>query len=293
VQERDRVGERQQVQVEAPGAVAGDQPGERVTAGYHHVALGMAGQQRPHLLHRGGVVQHDQHLPAGEEAAETGGAVGLVGRDVLTRHTQGAQEPGQRVGGGRGLVGVVAAQVHMQLPVPEPGSDLVRPVQRQSGLAHPRGPADRRDHHRAGRAGRSLIQHPGQRPQLGGPAGEFSHRCGQLPRHRCRPTLWAGGGAVGGQQLLDAVSRNPYRLSQLGPQPRQRLCLATFPAHHRGALHAQLLGQLFLGQAHCLAALCETPPLPCPRFWGTFRHSQHSAIRNGRWLTFQHTPGCH
>jgi hypothetical protein len=95
-------------------------------------------------------------------------------------------------------------------------------------------------------------------PARPGPAGEISHRRGQLPRHR--RALRAGRGVAAGQQLLDAVRRDRQRLGQAGPQPRQRRGLAAFPAHHRGALHPQPLGQLFLGQTHRLAALGQTPP---------------------------------
>jgi hypothetical protein len=94
--------------------------------------------------------------------------------------------------------------------------DLVRPPQRQRGLAHTRRPADRRDHHRARSARPGLIQRPAQRPQFGGPAGEISHRRGQLTRHRCCPAKRAGRGAANGQQLLVAVSRNPCAPASVG-----------------------------------------------------------------------------
>lgn len=53
-------------------------------------------------------------------------------------------------------------------------------------------------------------------------------------------------GAVGGQQFPEPVSRDLQDPGQLGPQPWQRLGLATFPTHHRSALDAQLLGKLFI-----------------------------------------------
>jgi hypothetical protein len=105
-------------------------------------------------------------------------------RDALGRHAQGVQESPDGLSGGNGGFGrVEAAQVHMQLPAGETGRDLVRPVQGQRGLAHTGGAADRGDHHRPRRARSSLLQDPGQRCQLTGPAGEIGHRRGQLPRH--------------------------------------------------------------------------------------------------------------
>ena len=104
-QQRDRLLQRQQVQVQARGAVPGDQPGQRVPAGHHHHAGRGAGQQRPDLLGRSGVVQHDQHPPAGQQAAVPGGPLVRLRRDVLAGHAQRAQEPGQRVAAGIGWPG--------------------------------------------------------------------------------------------------------------------------------------------------------------------------------------------
>ena len=107
-------------------------------------AAGRAGQQRPDLLGVAGVVQHDQHPPAGQQAAVAAGALvrarpGCPGR----ARPSARRNPAQRVGGGHRLAGVVAAQVHVQLPVGEPVGDLVRPVHGQRGLADPGGAADR------------------------------------------------------------------------------------------------------------------------------------------------------
>ena len=144
-QQADGVGGGQQVEV-AGGRRAGDQPGERVAAGHHVHAAGLAGQQGPHLLGGAGVVQHDQHPPAGQQAAGSGRRARRSPAGMSWPVTpEGPQERGQRVGGGQRLGGVVAAQVHVELPVGEPVGGLVRPVQGQGGLADPGGAADRRD----------------------------------------------------------------------------------------------------------------------------------------------------
>jgi hypothetical protein len=165
-----------------------------------------------------------------------------------------------------GLAGS-SGRTDVQLPVGELVCGLVRPVQRQRGLADPGGAADRGDHDCARRAGAGLVQHPGQRLQFGGPAGEVRHRRGQLPRHYRRAVVsltGAAGLAVGlgasGQQLPEPLSRDLQRPGQVRPYPRRRRRLAAFPAHHRGALDGQQARQLFLGQAQRLAALGQLLP---------------------------------
>ena len=105
-------------------------------------------------------------------------------RDPLGRHLEGIQETPHPLGRAHRRPGrIEPPQVHVQLPVGKPGRDLVRPGQRQCGLADPRGPADRRDDHRAARL-RRLIQQGAERAQLGRPAREPPDRPGQLARHR-------------------------------------------------------------------------------------------------------------
>jgi hypothetical protein len=172
----------------------------------------------------------------------------------------------------------------MQLPVGKPIGDLVRPVQRQRCLAHPRGPADRGDHHRARRPGAGLVQDSGERLQFGGPAGEVRHRRGQLTWHHSRAVAAPGARAgcavvlrASGQQLLDPLSGDLQRPGQLRPDPRRRRSLAALPAHHRGALDRQQLRQLFLRQAQRLAALGKLPP-GRDLGYGMFCHDQDSVI---------------
>jgi hypothetical protein len=174
----------QDVQDDQPGVVGGGQPAQLAAAGNDDQAGRAGRQQRPDLLLITGVVQHDQHPLAGQQAAIAGGALVFAGRDIVAGHTQGAQEPGQRFGRGHRPVRVISAQVHIQLPVTEPVGDLVRPVQRQRGLAHPRGPADRGDHRRTRALRAGLVQNAGQCGQLGSTAGETGNRRGHLPWHR-------------------------------------------------------------------------------------------------------------
>ena len=93
-QQGDGVRGRQQVQLEPAGAVQGDQPGKAVPAGHEHHRGGRAGQQGAHLLHRGGVVEHDQHPPAGKLGAVPGGPLPQVHRNVLVGHAERDQESG-------------------------------------------------------------------------------------------------------------------------------------------------------------------------------------------------------
>ena len=57
------------IQGDRVGAVHRDQAGELVPASDQGEAAGRPGQQRPHLVGVGGVVQHDQHPSVGEEAS--------------------------------------------------------------------------------------------------------------------------------------------------------------------------------------------------------------------------------
>jgi hypothetical protein len=146
--------------------------------------------------------------------------------------------------------------------------------------------------HRPRRISTSTVKHLRQRHQLGRPAGETGHRRRQLPRHH-HPASRAGRGASDGQQLLNPVRRNRQHLGQLGPQPRLRLSLAAFPAHHRGALYAQPLGQLFLSQAHRLTTLCQKPRFTAPLVAALSSNVRISPPENGRLppVLAQHTLG--
>jgi len=155
----------------------GDQPAQTVPAGDHHQAAGAAGQQRPHLLHAARVVQHHEQAPVGQQrAVQPGGLLQLRG-DLLGRHAQRVEEPGERLDRPQQRGRRVAAQVDVQLPVAEALADPVGPIHRQRGLADPGAPRHRGDGHRAGfLAGRGQDRvEVGQFP---GSAGE------RLRRHR-------------------------------------------------------------------------------------------------------------
>jgi hypothetical protein len=182
-QEYGRVGADKQVEVEASRAVPDHQPGQAVPAGDHHSAAAGARQQRPDVFGVGGVVQHDEHPAAGDLGAEPGGPLVDPVRDVLPGHAQGDQEPGQRVRCRQRLVRVVAAQVHVQLPVREPVGHPVGPMDRQGGLAHARGAAQRVDGQR-GRLPARRRQEAVELGQLFVAPGELRHVGGQLRRYQ-------------------------------------------------------------------------------------------------------------
>ena len=182
----------QRAQPQRPRPLRGGQPGQRRPAGHHHQAPRAARHQRPHLGRVPRVVQHDQHPPPGQHAAVQPAPRLRIGRDLEGGHPQRGQEPARHLlRGDRRAFGVVAAQVHIQLPVREPARHLARPVHRQRGLAHPGHPRHRRDHHRPARPIRpvlapGLVQQGVQLLQLRLPPGEKPRPGRQLPRHHPR-----------------------------------------------------------------------------------------------------------
>ena len=78
----DRVRQGQQVEVEPLGAVHRHHAGQRVAAGDQHQARSGAGQQRPDLLDRGGVVQQHEHPPAGQLGPVPAGPLVELRRDL-------------------------------------------------------------------------------------------------------------------------------------------------------------------------------------------------------------------
>ena len=176
----------------------GHQPGEGVAAGHHHEARRAAGQQRTDLLAARCVVEQHQHPLPVQHAAVPRGAFVHVGWDVLAGHAERAQEPGQCVGRGHRLAGVVAAQIDIQLPAGKFSTGPVSPVRCQRGLANPGAPGDRGDHHRGRfRAFLGIArlapgrQQPVELGHLVRAAGEGVHVRRQLSRD------WPGAGAPG------------------------------------------------------------------------------------------------
>jgi hypothetical protein len=67
-QQADRVSGRQEVKVQSHGTVPSHKSSQRIPAGHDRHAGRSSGQQQPDLLHRPGVVKHDQHPLPGQQA---------------------------------------------------------------------------------------------------------------------------------------------------------------------------------------------------------------------------------
>ena len=183
-QQADRVRRRQQVQVQAGGAVPGHQPGQRIAAGHHHRAGRAAGQQRPDLLRRSGVVQHDQHPPAGQQAAVPGGALvlsrpgcpgrarpGRAGTRPARRRRasagRGHSRAGSRTAARRGTAPATwCAQCTASAVLPTPAVPPIALITTVPGIRSPDSSS-------------SAVRVS----QFMRPAGEMPHRGRQFPRH--------------------------------------------------------------------------------------------------------------
>ena len=166
-EQRDRLVRAQHVEVEAGGAVPGDQPGQPVPAGDHDLAAGYPGQQRPHLRRAARVVEHDQQPPVRDDAAvQAGGRVDLAG-DPLAGYPERGEELRERVDRPQRTVRRVAAQVDVELPVGEPVAHPVPPVDGERRLADAGGTGDDRHRDRV-----RFAQQRVQPPELDGTAGE-------------------------------------------------------------------------------------------------------------------------
>ncbi|GAA1790145.1 hypothetical protein GCM10009682_10230 [Luedemannella flava] len=184
---------------------------QAVAAGDDDAAGRCAGQQRPDLLHVGGVVEHQQDPPAGEHAAQQRGPFGDVLRHGRRLDAERPEKTAQHLPGRHGPVRPVPAQVGVELAVGEPGGRPVRPVDRERGLARAGGARQRRDDD-GGHAARPGTG--GERVELGQlrrPPGELGDVAGQLSGHRHDALQRAGPGAdelaaqdrrVHGAQLL-------------------------------------------------------------------------------------------
>ena len=181
------------------------------------------GQQRTHLLLVSGVVQHDQHLLAGQQAAVQGRLRILVRGHALSGDAQGVKEPADRLTWrDRDARRVEAAQVHVQLAVTKTLRGLVRPAHRQGGLADPGSPRHGADHHGSPRRPHRIVQQPVKRRQLTRPPGEVRGRAWQLARHDWLGGRCSGRGSDGGDrgagedlvvQFLQPRSRIDAKLS--------------------------------------------------------------------------------
>ena len=73
-------------------ALRGNQAGQPVTAGDQGQAPWATWQQWPHLIRVARVVQHDEHPPAGQQAAVQAGLGLRARRDPLRRYSEGAEK---------------------------------------------------------------------------------------------------------------------------------------------------------------------------------------------------------
>ena len=193
------------------GALGGDQAGELVAAGHHHQAARRAGQQRADLVGVAGVVEHDQHPPAGQQAAVQArpapsrpagircGGTPSASRNPRTASAGSSAAPGR----------VEAAQVDVELAVGEPVGDPVRPVHGQGGLADA-GRAGRSRRYRRGRRRCRAAQQGVEVAQVRHPAGERGDVGWELSRHRMPRRRRAGAAPV-------PASRTRYASASSGP----------------------------------------------------------------------------
>jgi hypothetical protein len=112
------------------------QRGQPATAGDQHEAARRAGQQGPHLLVSGCVVQEQQDLLACDVIAPAGRPGLQPRRDLRRRHPGRQQQAGQRIRRvNRPLPGRMGTQRQEELPVRERAGQPVRGVDREGGLA--------------------------------------------------------------------------------------------------------------------------------------------------------------
>jgi hypothetical protein len=113
-QQLSGVGLGQDVEVEQVSAVQGGQTGKTMAAGDQNRAGGAARQQRTYLVGVAGVVQHDQHLLVGHQAAIARGLDVQFDRQRGRINAERDQEGAERLTGGGGMSGrVEPAQVDM------------------------------------------------------------------------------------------------------------------------------------------------------------------------------------
>lgn len=178
----------QHVQRQRVGPVGGDQAGEPVSAGDQGEAARCFGEQRPDLDGVVGIVEQDQHPPAGELAAVQVDLCLRIGRDARWRHTERIEQPADcHVRVGRWTGGVKPPQVEVELPIGEAVDHPVGPMHGQCGLTDAGGAGYRRDHYR--RRASCGVKQRIELPQVLGAAGERSHVGRQLP----------GAGGAGGR----------------------------------------------------------------------------------------------
>ncbi len=185
-------------------------------AGHQDTGARTAGNQGLDLIERPDVVQHDQHPAVGQQAAvERDPLVEVVG-DVRLRDAQGPQEPAEHRLGGGGVVGlVVPPHIGEQQTVGEAVGDLVRPMDGQARLSHPRAAGDqpRRERPRLP----LVVQEAVERGELRGPAAEVGDAGGQFDG--CATLLGGAGGCRRGHGERGVVPQDRIvQPLQFGPR---------------------------------------------------------------------------
>ena len=137
------------------------QAGHPVAAGHHRDARGRGGQQRPHLVGRARVVQHQQHGPAGEQAAEHRGLPGRPGRHPRGRDADRLEEVAE----------LAAPKVEIELTVGEEMAYAMSPVHGERGPPDTGRAVHERYRWHGGRL-RGSGEERVEQPQLAAAAGE-------------------------------------------------------------------------------------------------------------------------
>ncbi len=271
------------------GPVHRGQAAQVVAAGDQHRTAGIARQQRPDLVRRGRVVQHQQQPPAGQQRAEHGALLVGVQRDLLGGHAQRAQEPGQHVHRGRCRAGRVAAQVHVELPVREPVAQQVGHVHGERGLANARWPGQGDDRHgRARLARRHQLGDPldqvGAADEVGDVGGQLGGHLGAGLAHADRLGRRRPGQVRVAEQdrLVQRAQLGAGRRAQLLvqqpvdlPERVQRLGLAAGPVQRQHQLAPEPLAQRVLaGQRAQLAHQERVPAHHQLHVDALFEHAQ-------------------
>nr|BFE85661.1 hypothetical protein GCM10020093_082620 [Planobispora longispora] len=173
----DGVRRGEDVHGQGAGAV---QIGEPAPAGDQGEAPGRAGEQVPHVLGVGRVVEDQQHPAAGEFRAPERGPPGQVGGDAVGGDADLAQQDLQRRDRvERPLAHRVGAEIDEQPAVGIAAGEPVSGVDRQRRLADAGHPVDRVDHSLAGPAGQmvELAVAAGEVGEVVGEERHLSHRC--------------------------------------------------------------------------------------------------------------------
>jgi hypothetical protein len=171
-QQRDGLGRPEDLDNDRAGALRRHQPAQPVPARDQDKAQRISGKQRPHLVGSGGIVQQDEHPPAGQRAAEQRGCFIGVHWLPLRVDAETTKQLAKRVNRPQRQHRGVAVQVNVELAAGEPGADPARPVNGERCLANPRGAGDRCDRDRV-HAGRRVLEQSVEHVQLANPASEL------------------------------------------------------------------------------------------------------------------------